>query len=161
MKFNTEKEKFIELSPRKYLHEKCKHLYDNQKSKEERDLTDLEEYIKKLFNEDSISEKHKRQINEFKKTYGYTYSGMLRSLKYFFEKKGNPIEKARGSIGIIPYIYTEAGEYYTALWNANQINKDKNIQSFKPQEVIVSIASPKKRKLKSNLFSFLDKEDEN
>ena len=34
------------------------------------------------------------------------------TLKYFFEIKKNSIEKSKGSIGIIPYIYSEAALYY-------------------------------------------------
>jgi len=40
------------------------------------------------------------------------YKGQLLTLKYFYEIKRNNIEKAHGSIGIIPFIYKEAEQYY-------------------------------------------------
>ena len=43
------------------------------------------------------------------------YKGQLLTLKYFFEVKKSPIEKANGSIGIIPHIYEESRAYYSKL----------------------------------------------
>jgi len=43
---------------------------------------------------------------------------MLKALKYWYEVKKNPLDTNRG-IGIIPYIYNQAKEYYYALYLAN------------------------------------------
>lgn len=57
-------------------------------------------------------------MDNFHKEKNYSYSGMYKSLKYFFEIKGNPIEKANGGIGIIPWIWDDALKYWRALWEA-------------------------------------------
>ena len=57
-------------------------------------------------------------MESYKKEKEYSYSGMRKTLKYFFEVRGNSIEKANGGIGIIPYVYDEAYIYWRALWEA-------------------------------------------
>jgi hypothetical protein len=46
----------------------------------------------------------------------YTYSGIKRTLEYFYEVKKNSIEKANGGIGIVPWVYEEAKRYYYNQW---------------------------------------------
>ena len=74
--------------------------------------------------------------------------------------QGNSIEKANGSIGIVPYIYDKAFQYYYSRWLANQQNEDKNIKEYVPNLREVTIPSPQLKVRKRKLFSFLDKEDE-
>ena len=65
-------------------------------------------YILKLFGvqseEQPVSKWNLTQMEKFK-AQGYPYRGQLLALKYFFEVKKSSIEKAHGSIGIVPYIY--------------------------------------------------------
>lgn len=72
-------------------------------------------YIIRLFgiySEDSpVSEWNLVQMAKFKRQ-GYPYKGQHLALKYFFEIKKSPIEKAKGSIGIVPYIFDQAKLYY-------------------------------------------------
>ena len=56
--------------------------------------------------------------------YDFTYSGMLKSLKWFYEIKHNDKDSSNGRIGIIPYIYKDAYDYYYNLYLAQQRNKD-------------------------------------
>lgn len=73
--------------------------------------------------------------------------------------QGNSIEKANGSIGIVPYVYDKAFQYYYALWLANQNNKDKVISDYVATSREVTIRPPQPKVRKRKLFSFLDKED--
>jgi hypothetical protein len=78
---------------------------------------------------------------------------------YFYEVKGNSIEKANNGIGIVPYIYKDAYNYYYSIWEANQKNKDKTAADLQIQQQVVHIKSPERpQKRKRRLFSFLDKE---
>ena len=85
---------------------------------------------------------------------------MLKALKYFYEIKGNDVKDAHGGIGIIPYIYQESYDYYYKIWAAQQINSQKNINHFIPDVIEINIPSPKRKIKKRNIFSFLDREDE-
>ena len=52
------------------------------------------------------------QIKKYMKEYGYSYEGIEYCVRYFFIIKENSIDKAQGGIGIVPYIYEDAKQYY-------------------------------------------------
>jgi len=123
------------------------------------DLTDsekLDQYIMTLFEVDYVPPGIKKQINQYVKDYRFTHSGILKSLKYFFEVKKHPINKNSQTIGIVPYIYKQAYDYYYTIWLAKQANESKTIEA--PQVVEIKIQRPNRRKNKSNNFSFLEEE---
>jgi hypothetical protein len=37
--------------------------------------------------------------------YHFTYSGILNTLKYWYEIKKNDTSKSNGALGIVPYVY--------------------------------------------------------
>ena len=78
---------------------------------------------------------------------GYTYKGMENALKYFYEVQNHPIDKANESIGIIPYIYEEAQNYFNRIMmQQDKITKmleEKNKDTIK---VTMSNAPKKKKK---------------
>ena len=68
----------------------------------------------------------------------------IKTLKWYYEKEGNSIDKSNGSIGIIPYIYKQALNYYYALYQAQLVNKEKDISNFTlPKVRTISIESPR------------------
>ena len=99
-------------------------------------------------------------MNDYIKEYQYTYSGMLKALVYFYEVKGNNKNKANGGIGIIPFIYKDAYNYYYNLWMIQQSNKDKNIIDYVPKLKEIKIPIPKKEPRKRSVFTFLDEQEE-
>lgn len=128
-----------------------------EKTQEELDKDNLKEYIKQLLGDRYIPQKVNRQIKEFKEQNGYTYTGMKQALVYFYEIQGNDITKAQGGIGIIPYCYTAAYNYYFSIWQAKQQNVNKNIAA--PGEEEIFIPRPQVKIKKKNFFSFLDEEE--
>lgn len=137
----------------------CHAAAEANKSQEQKDLEALEAYIKKLFGETTINPRTRKFINQYINEYKYTYSGILKSLVYFFEVQGNSIEKANGSIGIVPYIYDKAFQYYYALWLANQQNENKVMKDYVPTSREVVIRPPQSTVKRRKLFTFLDKEN--
>lgn len=77
---------------------------------------------------------------------------------YFYDVKKNSTEKANGGIGIVPYVYQNAHEYYYKIWLANQQNKAKPVEQYQPQERVIVIPPPKRIEKKKKLFAFLDEE---
>ena len=140
--FDRDKEVCVEVSPRRYAHDNC-----NKKGTE--DLKEIEEYIKKIFCETTVNPKIKKQINDFRKDYGYTYSGILKCLKWWFEIQGNTIDKAMGGIGIVPYIYKEVEKYYYSIYIAQEKNQNKELNN----QVIEVVVSPPARDEKKRLFN--------
>lgn len=159
-KFDRDRLPFIQVSARRYAHQECSLTEDEKKNKEEQDKIDLENYIMSLFKTDYIDAKIRKQIKQYKEEYNYTYSGIRKALVYFFEIKGNSIEKANGGIGIVPYVYQQAYNYYLALWQAQQKNQDKIIVDYIPKVKEVIIPKPQRKIKKQNLFTFLDEEKE-
>ena len=102
----------------------------------------------------------KQQLKSFKEEYNYSYSGILKSLVYFYEVKGNSVDKANGGIGIVPFIYQDAFNYYYSLWQAQSINQTKHISALpKVKEVIIKL--PAVERPMKLFFSGDDEEDTN
>ena len=158
--FNRDAEPTVQVSAKRYAHKKCAEEHEKNKTQEEKDLEALEKYIMNLFEEPYINAHIKKQIKDYKTEYNYTYSGMLKSLIYWFDIKGNSIDKANGGIGIVPYIYDTACLYYYNLYLAQTANSDKNIEQYRPKEKIVKIPPPYKQKKKPKLF-FEEEEEQN
>ena len=124
------------------------------------DLTALEEYIDKLLGKEANKARINKQIKEYTTEHNYTYSGILKSLVYFYEVKGNSIDKANGGIGIVPFVYQDAYNYYYDLFLAKNRNDNKNVQEItsKVREIIIK---PPVRPLNKRLFKFLDEGEDN
>lgn len=158
-KFDRDKIPFVQISQRRYAHKECSEQENQRLFKEEADKIALENYIIQLLKLEYITPRIRKQLNTYQEQYGYTYSGMHKALIYFYEIKGNSVEKANGGIGIIPYVYQDAYNYYYALWEAQQANKDKNIETYIPVEEVVRIPVPQRKLKKRKLFTFLDEEE--
>lgn len=157
-RFDRDKIECEKTSARRYAHVECIKRKENEKTKEEIDKEELEQYIMQLFDITYITPRIQKQLKTFIEEYKYTYSGIKKALIYFFEIKNNSIEKANGGIGIVPYVYNQSYEYYYSLWLAQQKNENIDIQKYTNNTVEVYISSPKRKPKKRKLFSFLDKE---
>lgn len=111
-----------------------------------------------LLGEEFISPRVRKQISNYIETYNFTYSGMKKALVYFYEVKGNDKSKANGGIGIIPYVYRDAYNYYYSIWLANQKNEDKIVTNYKPIIREVRIPPPQLKPRKRRLFSFFEED---
>ena len=145
---------------KKYLTE------DNLKLKEkindDRDV--LFFYIFKLFGqyseENPVNPWNIIQMQKFK-SQGYPYRGQYLALRYFFEVEHSSIEKAHGSIGIIPYVWTRAAAYYEQQANKidnitasieKQLEQDRITIKINPQDYF----GKKKKKIKPIDLSTLE-----
>lgn len=143
--FYKKDEPHIALKNR-YWHQSC---YDNFKSKEDqskKDIIALEKYICELFNIDFVNARIQKQIKNMISQYHFTYSGILGTLKYWYEVKNNSIEKANGGIGIVPYVYEDAKKHYETIFYAQQSNKGLKKDSFIIKEKSIIIKPPKQNK---------------
>lgn len=148
----------VMLANGKYVHKACQELEENR---EKTDREKLEEYIKDLFGLTYIDPRIKAQIKKYVEEYNFSYSGMQKALHYFYEIKGGDKSKANGGIGIIPYVYKDAYNYYYNLWLAKQKNSDIEVQLYIPKVKEIVIDRPERKVKKRQLFSFLDEEEDN
>ena len=156
--FDRDKIPFKQVSERRFAHLACAIAADNEKSQAEKDKEDLEKYIMELLNEEYISPRVRKQMSSYIEEYNFTYSGMKKALVYFYEVKGNDKSKANGGIGIIPYVYRDAYNYYYSLWLANQKNEHKVIIDYKPKVREVRIPPPQLKPRKRRLFNFFEED---
>lgn len=159
-KFDRDKFPFVQISNRRYAHKECSMTEEEKQSQIEKDKEALENYIMKLFNITYIDPRIRKQIKQYIEEYHYTYSGIHKSLTYFYEIKGNSIDKANGGIGIVPYVYQNAYRYYFSLWEAQQKNEHKIVEEYIPTVKEIVIPVPQRQIKKRKLFTFLDEEME-
>ncbi len=159
--FSRDVEEYVQINSRRYAHKECFDRHNAELSQEEKDKIALDNLIKSLFGYTSIPERVKRPIDDYNNHKKNSYSGISKSLIWFYQIKGNPIEKANGGIGIVPYIYEDARNYYTAIWIAQQQNQAKPIEQWEPEIVEIHIPPPKSKPLQGKkFFSFLDEEED-
>lgn len=100
------------------------------------------------------------QIASYIKDYNYTYSGILKTLIYFYNIQKNDISKSNGGIGIVPYVYQQAHDYYKELWETQQKNAAKDLSQYRPKENVITIRQPQRKIRRKPIFKFLDEEGE-
>lgn len=98
-RFYREDHEFLRIGNR-YWHKSCHENRTAAETKAEQDAKALEEYICTLFKSDYVSPRIRSQINNMVEQYSFTHSGILGTLKYWFEIKQGCISKANGGIGI-------------------------------------------------------------
>lgn len=84
-------------------------------AKEYREKLELQDYICDIFNYKKPGPRIQSQIKTFVRDKGYTYRGIKKSLQYHYEVRNGDKTKSNGGIGIVPYIYEEAKNYYRGL----------------------------------------------
>lgn len=140
----------------KYVHKACQEL---EEKREKTDKEQLEDYIKELFDITYIDPRIRAQIKKYVEEFNYTYSGIRKALVYHYEIKGGDKSKAKGGIGIVPYVYENAYNYYYSLWLAKQKNKDVEVEQYTPKVKEIVIPRPQRKIKKRPLFTFLDEEE--
>lgn len=159
-KFDKNTTEWVKTGAYTYAHKSCIEQQDFKKTPEERDYDLLIRYVNKQFNTDTISEKMRRQISDYHKTYNYTYSGMLKTLMYWFEVQKKNVADCHFSLGIIPYIYDDAYRFYYNIYETNCLNADIEIKKLYNIRREVVIKAPRGGGQKVKEFN-IDKGDLN
>ena len=159
--FDRDKVETVKTSTKRYAHKSC---YDKQQgtlSEEEKMKMRIFEYTRILFKENYNKKRIETQLAKIMKdNVEYTYSGVYKTLIYWYEVKHGDIEKSNFGLGIVPYIYQDAFRYYKALWETQQRNSNKNIADFIPKQNVVKIRNPQRQPLKKERhFNLLEEED--
>ena len=157
--FDRDKIQAVKHGARRYSHFECEP--NNEKVpllEQDPDLIKLLEYINKLFHGNQNQARVNQSIKKFHDENNYSYSGMLKALIYFYEIKGNSIDKANNSISIIPYIYQDAYSYYYNLYISQERMKEEKHIFSQIKEILIK--PPKKKGIKKKYFSLGVEEDE-
>ena len=158
--FDRDKEQAVKVGGRRYAHYKCEPngelvpLPPPKKKEdpvEDEDLKKLKSYIEQLYGANVRWPLVMKQIKQFKEENKYSYSGMLKSLIWFYEIKGNKVEDSKG-VGIIPFAYQDAYNYYYSLFVAQSQNEQKDFKQITSHVREITIKPPEIKK-KVRLFN--------
>lgn len=125
----------------RYAHKACYEQQNREALQELEDWEDLVKYVSDLLGDDFNFVKTKRLLEKYKTDYKFSYSGMLKALKWFYEINNGSKENAHGAVGILPYIYEEAYKYYFEIYQKQQ----KNAEAAPYQIVTQTITIPSPR----------------
>ena len=158
--FDRDTVQAVKAGPRRYAHYRC---YPEGElvplaNPVDEDQLKLEEYIANLLGDDYNIGRVKKQIKDYKEQYNYSYSGMLKTLIWFYDIRGNSKEKANGGIGIIPFVYKDALNYFYNLHLAQL--KNREIKTHEIKTKVVTIPAPSVRRAPIKLFNINEVEDE-
>lgn len=149
--FDRDIEGYIKPNARRYAHKICPNI-NQEIIQKQQTIDNFYQYTKKILGDNFTFVRVRQQVEEYlKEPYNFTYEGMMLSLKYWYEIKKNNVDKAKGAIGIIPYIYNDAKKYFIDIYNAQQINKNKNLKLMHENKVI-KIEIPKRKAKPPRLF---------
>ena len=158
-KFDRDKIQAVRHNGKRYSHASCEP--DNkdfipmppskEESQEDKDLKALKDYIGKIYGDKANWPLITKQIKTFTKDKKYSLSGILKSLVWFYDVKGNKPDKSNYGIGIVDYCYKDAYNYYLALFIAQEASKDKTLNNEIKE---ITIAPPEMRGTKQKLIDF-------
>ena len=158
-KFDRDRIQAVKVGARRYGHASCFPenkdfipLQNNIENSEE--YKELMDYIKELYQDKANYPLIKKQIKQYIKEYNYSISGMMKSLMYFYQIKNNPIDKSNGGIGIIPFCYQQAYNYYYEIYINSQHAGTGNYNSTKSKEI--EILTPVSKTIPPKLFNTED-----
>jgi hypothetical protein len=135
---NRNTELYVQVQKR-YAHKECA----EQDAQDKELRKELNNFIFNLWDGDVNFALVGKQINQFQTEYNYTLSGILGTLMYCYNIKNMKPERAQG-IGIVPYYYKEARNYYKTI-EQGRINSSEILNTKK---VIVQIHPPRSEILK-------------
>ena len=91
----------------------------------------------------------------------WTWSGMHKAIWWYYEKRHGDKSKARGTIGILPYIYKTAYNYFLELFLAEQAARQLTEEQLEIKTKEIAIVEPTKitPKRKANIIEFEEDEE--
>lgn len=162
IKFDRDRVQAVKSGARRYAHIECfpegEIVPLSLPPSDDPDLATLKEYIANLYGDKANWALINKQIKKFHKENGYSYSGILKSLVYFYEIKHNSVENSNGGIGIVEYTYQAAYQYYLAIFMAQQNTENKTLFT-QIKEFIIKPSKP--QGTKKRVISWFDEEESN
>lgn len=142
VKSNSEK-KAAKSKKTKKINPKSTVLGDCLTEEESKQKRSLISYIEELFGEKANAKTY-TQIKNLMRDYPYfTYVGLEQSIRFFYEIKENPITNQ--GLGIVPYVYDQAQEYFknlgevqshnASISNVNELYAHKRVRIAPPKIV--------------------------
>ena len=125
----------------RWAHKEC---YEKYFSADDQWIDKLYAVLKVAFGNYDFQKIERQRISYIKQ--GLTNKDIYNALNYWYIVKNKSIEKANGGIGIVPYIYEDANEYFKSIEKSSQ---KINPATFKMGSKIVDIDFSKEKKVET------------
>jgi hypothetical protein len=146
----NDKEDTVKISNRYYCKE-CGEQRQAEINKNTNGWDELYKYICDLYNIEQPTGMMFKQLKEFRdEPYNYTNTGMLLTLKYFYETLENEVKEDTG-LGIIPYFYEKAKKHMVDIIKIH--NHEVGLENTEKPKT-VKIKKPINRKKERRTLSF-------
>lgn len=154
-KFDTNSIPAVKVSARRYGHASCypeitELVPMEKKLEDEPEYQMIMDYCYKLFGKNHNWAMTKKYIKKFVEENKFSLSGIYKSLLYFYDIKNNPIDKANNTIGIVPFVYQDAYNYYYNLFMSQQNLQKTGEYKYEEKERIIK--PPKSKGIIKKLF---------
>lgn len=147
---------WVKPNARRYAHLECHTKAMSEKTQEDIDLENIYAKVKELEGVNYNYIRTKKVLENMVKKFQYTYSSILKTLIYFYDVKKNKPKEGTGALGIVPYVYNDAYNYYYSIYLA-QLKADKKIvEKYK----VIEIESPRAKITPVKLFDMDFEEEE-
>lgn len=103
---------------------------------EYQERTEFFEYLKSLLKVECLNVKILTLSKKYNKELNFSWIGMKKALEWFFDVKGNILQEGNDCIGILPYIYDEAQEYYKELENKIKFNSEIDFSNYYQERTV-------------------------
>ena len=130
---------YVQDGPRRYSHRACVEKRGKEAQEEAEAEMQVYNYLKRIFKLQAITPGLHWQIKKFLQS-GYDYRGIYKSLTYWFEVKHNKPNLENPNIGIIPFIYNTAHDYYSDILLAQF--KNEAVPIIQEQETVWEVHIP-------------------
>lgn len=109
-----------------YYHNQCYEQFELNKQH----MSELNSYISKIYNVEFPTGWMLKQIKEYKDNRKYTYKGMELTLRFICEVENKYLREASDSgLGLIPYYYEKAKQYYINLYSVTKSAESVEIEN--------------------------------
>lgn len=100
-------------------------------------------YLLKINNTESLPVQVYVAVDRYVEQYDFSYEGILNTLKYCFDIQEREIREGTTGIGIVPYFYEEAQDYYKSI-QAVITQLEKTPLNYKVKHVLYTPKANKK-----------------
>ncbi len=128
-------------------------------AEQEEDKEALYYYIYKLFNQE-VSGHNWTQMEKFRRQ-GINYRAQLLTLKYFYEVCHHTTERSNNSIGIIPYVASDASAYWLKELQKRREFEVELKKQLEQDRLVIPYTPPQPRKRKKKEIDLSTLEESN
>ena len=147
IRFDDNEEESVKLGDRRYAHKKCAEQAELKQGIINQIHTKMQGILGENYNRTKIERSIKTMLKD-----GKTENGILRTLEYWYDIKGNTAEKANGGISIVDWVYGDAMNYYDRQNKYRQLG-NLNLKNYIDEEKIIKVhPKPVRRPIGVKLF---------